>query len=474
MALSLNHVKDIREIDILIKDISDYNSNSVEVEIKQAILNIQNSIAKLELRNEHELLPAISRLQFILCQLENILLPKQRYKYNVFILAVALKAQLISPACYNFLQTSQCITLPHQSTLRNLTSKSGLENEFKAFLIKSTAHFSKQQRQLVLNIDEVYVQSDFSYKGGKIYGSSSSNVQVAAKTVLAFMVTSRFEKWSEIVRLYPIASTDAIENFDIVTTVIADIEDCNLNVVVLCSDNLPLNQNLFKQFSSKHEIKQSVPHPCDPHRPFFLIFDFVHIIRSIRNNWLNQHDADCSFIFPSFEDISNSNFPASISRASFEDIRNQYRLEHSSTVKQDHKLTAKVCWPTNLERQNVNLALAVFSESTCATLRLKKEMQGAAIGTQTQEFLDVMIRIWKFFNVNSPMKGKRLRDFYSNPLINTDGRFSFLDKVVQWLDIWKLLPGKVGKLTPQTFSSFRHSCLALLQIVNYLTSETCG
>ena len=101
-------------------------------------------------------------------------------------------------------------------------------------------------------------------------------------------------------------------------------------------------------------------------------------------------------------------------------------------------------------------------------------MQGAAIGTQTQEFLDVIIRIWKIFNVNSPMKGKRLRDFYSNPLINNDGRFSFLDKVVQWLDIWKLLPGKVGKLMPQTFSSFRHSCLALPQIVNYLTSETCG
>ena len=226
---------------ILIKDISDYNSNSVELEIKQAILNIQNSIAKLELRNEHELLPAIPRLQFILCQLENILLPKQRYKYNVFTLAVALKAQLISPACYNFLPTSQCITLPHQSTLRNLTSKSGLEYEFKAFLIKSNAHFSKQQRQLVLNIDEVYVQSDFSYKGGKFYGSSSSNVQVLAKTVLAFMKTSLFEKWSEIVRLYPIASTDVKEIFDIVRTVIADIEDCNLNVVILCSDNLPLN-----------------------------------------------------------------------------------------------------------------------------------------------------------------------------------------------------------------------------------------
>ena len=124
-------------------------------------------------------------------------------------LTLTLKAQLISPACYSFHQSSQCLTIPHQSTLRNLTSKSGLEYDFREFLIKSTAKFTKQQRQLVLNIDEAYVQSDFSYKGGKIYGSSSSNVEVAAKTMLAFMVTSLFEKCSEIVRLYPLACTDA-------------------------------------------------------------------------------------------------------------------------------------------------------------------------------------------------------------------------------------------------------------------------
>ena len=87
-----------------------------------------------------------------------------------------------------------------------------------------------------------------------------------------------------------------------VTTVIAEIEECNLNIVVLYSGNIPLNQSLFKLFSRKHVIEQSVPHPRDPNRPLFLIFDFVHIIKCIRNNWLNQHDAQCSFIFPSFED----------------------------------------------------------------------------------------------------------------------------------------------------------------------------
>ena len=108
-------------------------------------------------------------------------------------------------------------------------------------------------------------------------------------------------------------------------------------------------------------------------------------------------------------------------------------------MKQAYKSTVKVCWPTNLEKQDVNLALAVISESTNATLSLNKQLQGAAIVTQTHEFLDVIIRIWKIFNINSPMKGKRLRDSFSNPLIKNDERFCFLDKVFQWLETWKLL-----------------------------------
>ena len=54
-----------------------------------------------------------------------------------------------------------------------------------------------------------------------------------------------------------------------------------------------------------------------------------------------------------------------------------------------------------------------------------------------------------------------------------DKRFQFLSDVVTWLDEWKILPNKHGKLTAQTFTSFRHSCIVLEEIVNHLT-KNCG
>ena len=45
--------------------------------------------------------------------------------------------------------------------------------------------------------------------------------------------------------------------------------------------------------------------------------------------------------------------------------------------------------------------------------------------------------------------------------------------VVKWLDCWKLIPTSRGKLTPQTFTSYRHTCIALPLFVQRLTLE-CG
>ena len=54
-----------------------------------------------------------------------------------------------------------------------------------------------------------------------------------------------------------------------------------------------------------------------------------------------------------------------------------------------------------------------------------------------------------------------------------DERFFFLTRVAFWLDAWEALPGKLGKLSKQTFTSLKHACIALPEITNHLV-QNCG
>ena len=197
----------------------------------------------------------------------------------------------------------------------------------------------------------------------------------------------------------------------------------------------------------------------------FLLFDFVHILKSIRNNWLNLKDFNKTFQYPQFDDFTTTNI------ASFEDVRLLYRSDQHSVLKLAPRLTAKSCWPSNLERQNVSLALRVFDDSTAAALAIQDSSR-QTFNYQTSDFIKIITRVWKIFNVNTPVKGIHLKDEYSMPLRYNDARFSFLSHLISWLDNWLNMPDS-GKLSKQTFTSFKHSTKSLMKIVNHLT-ENCG
>ena len=85
------------------------------------------------------------------------------------------------------------------------------------------------------------------------------------------------------------------------------------------------------------------------------------------------------------------------------------------------------------------------------------------------EFVSIILSVWKIFNANTPYKDIRLNDDLCRPLTFNDDRFAFLTQIVFWLEAWQALAPEVGKLTKQTFTSFRHACIALQEITNYLT-----
>ena len=70
---------------------------------------------------------------------------------------MAIKTHLISPACYTFLQSLDCISLPHVKTLENLYSSFGLENDFCTYLRQVTSSFSSQERNVIVQMDEIHI-----------------------------------------------------------------------------------------------------------------------------------------------------------------------------------------------------------------------------------------------------------------------------------------------------------------------------
>ena len=254
-------------------------------------------------------------------------------------------------------------------------------------------------------MDEIHIKPDLTYKAGKIIGGSLDPSD-PTRTVFAIMVSSLFKKWSTIIRLLPLGSSSATQLLSTIKSVISDVERCNLSVQVISTDAYPLNVNLFKMLSPDNTLQPMVPHPFDPSRCLFLIFDFVHIMKSIRNNWLNVKNHDKTLQYPDFEDFQQVN------NASFEDIRILYREEQYKCVKLAPRLIAKSCWPTSLERQKVDLALRVFCDSTRSAIQIKNEGRIEKYQNQTSDFLTVTIQLWKLFNVNRPNKDIRLNDYF--------------------------------------------------------------
>ena len=188
--LTLDFLSDTRQIDTLLNEFTKLPSlctisntlNSFENHIKQASNHITLSISRLFTQfpdlmtdDDSEHILYLSHLQFIECQLKNALVHKNRRRYNVITQVMALKAHLISPACYRYLQSLDCLSLPHPQTLQKFYSKFGLESDFSAFLKQATSDFSDIERNVILQMDEIHVQSTVDYKGGRIIGYSMSS-----------------------------------------------------------------------------------------------------------------------------------------------------------------------------------------------------------------------------------------------------------------------------------------------------------
>lgn len=102
--------------------------------------------------------------------------------------------------------------------------------------------------------------------------------------------------------------------------------------------------------------------------------------------------------------------------ALFKTLRELHSKEHSQLIKSAPTLTTKALNPSNIERQNVMLALKIFNLSTSEALRTCGPRLQLEHVVGTAEFLEIITKWWSILNVKTCNKSIRLRDELQSPI----------------------------------------------------------
>ncbi|KAH8039520.1 hypothetical protein HPB51_007422 [Rhipicephalus microplus] len=282
------------------------------------------------------------------------------------------------------------------------------------------------------------------------------------------MVQSLLSSYKDVAHILPVTRITATELHDVLKTLIMRLESAGLHVVAVVTDNNAINRKMMSLFSEQNEPGIVFPYPANPQQPLFHVVDTVHLLKCIRNNWLNQKDDDKSFLYPSFESCGSGEDQ----KASFTFLRKLYQSEQTKLAKVAYGLSYKALYPSHLERQNVKLVLKVFNSFVSSALSLEVQKLHLAALQETATFIDLIVRWWSIVNVKTPEKGHRLRDVYQQPVKDMSSlQVQYLDQFITWLDRWSRRGTTAGGLTKETYFALRLSTYSLIELSRYCLDE---
>ena len=177
----------------------------------------------------------------------------------------------------------------------------------------------ERQRTCILLLDEVYVKPFLMYHGGTVFGKAVNKPNELANTVLGFYVVTFYGGPEFLLRMLPVSGLDAIFPFE---------ETINNSVY-----RMQVGIYFNKAFLTVSNVPMT-------HR--YLQFDFVHILKSIRNNWITEKTQELEF--------PEGNI---IQTARWSDLLELYNTEKCNLVKPS-RLTEVSVFPKPIERQKVS------------------------------------------------------------------------------------------------------------------------
>ena len=195
-------------------------------------------------------------------------------------------------------------------------------------------------------------------------------------------------------------------------------------------DNCPLNQGVYHLLGGPGRVVMD-------NIEVFLMYDFVHIMKNLRNNWLTEKLQELSFMEDGTEYL-----------ARWKDIQALYEEDRNSSLRLT-KLTHTSVFPKPLQRQSVPLVCQVFHEKTIAALKALKNTINPQEGTI--RFITLVTNWFKMMNVKDKFGAINLRDPFRAPWTLNCENFN---KLLAMCDVIGSCRWEGGKMRQKNLTKF--------------------
>ena len=393
--------------------------------------------------------------QFLRNQLVLLLRSPKARRFQKQILVIAAELFSISASAYKMLRRSGVLALPGVTTLKKMLRGSfqdaNLPNLFK--------ELKPQQKLVNLLFDEVKLTQTLRYSAGHVLGyaknldnpEDKSSPEILATHALVLEIVCHYGGPRYILRVSPVAKLNANGLKSILQEAINTIIDSGGMIISLICDDCPTNQGCYRLFGG-------------PGRVFvehlgvfmFFVFDYVHIFKNIRNNWITVQGKTLSF------EMNGITYTAS-----WADVEALYNEDRGTTLRLT-KLTHTAVFPKPLQRQSVPLVCQVFHEKTVAAMiSLQEKLK---VNDGTIEFIRMITNWFKMLNVKDKYSAIRLRDSFRSPWTPNCESFTHLKQTCDVISTcaWTGGRNRVLKLTKATSEAFLVSTNANIEAAKYL------
>ncbi|XP_037523600.2 DNA transposase THAP9 [Rhipicephalus sanguineus] len=381
-----------------------------------------------------------------------------------------------SPSGYRLLRETGVLVLPSRSTLKRYIG--ACTGQVVSSLIKKRLHVeaklhNEQARCGSLVMDEMSIKQAMTYQkhsdtvhGLVDLGGAEEDYGLEdqlATHLLCFVFVGLSTHYRLPVGYYFTKALNGEQLHLLALKVMECVEDAGFKVTRLVGDNHSANCKFFAMLSGG-SIKPVITHPLDSSRSLFISFDYCHILKNIRNQFL-----DVKRIFRKSGILILPDY-----------LRNLYDLqEKQGAFKLVRCLTKKHLWPSNFEKMGVGRAVAIFSPQVTSVLRFLQQ-HGDHLGARgfedclpTVEFMEMVYKWFVLHNIQSTTLHWTSRDAMRMPFYGEDDeRLVWLEKeCLRYFESWKESSSyKLEFLSNETYEALRVTTMSTILCTRHLLS----